>query len=273
MKNESYLLDLVKYHIREQSDLNEGGRRGLWKPVWNKEDQMLAMYNAQYGLEDLGMGNQREIVETIIGSSIDSLVQQTSNFNYLLGKGGLSRDSHQQEPVFLEFKDLPKSKFKELCLEIIHKRLENPEESAVKFKLGNEIGSKRDEIDQARKEGFRKKGIDPDKRRLTMIGSHLKDPPVEDEPESEPSVTKQTEKDQIKDFINSVRDRLQNVNSKEDALTLANDLEFIIGYIDSELTDKNMVAEITNILKNKNVITESKVVREFKRITEMIKKI
>jgi len=159
-------------------------------------------------------------------------------------------------------------------LEIIQKRLENPETAVINKKLGHEIGSKRDEIDQSRRDALIKAGVNPDKQKLTMIGSRVKNQPVEDDPEDEiGSVPKQTEKDQIKDFINSVRDRLQNVNSKEDALTLANDLDFIIGYIDSELTDKNMVAEITNILKNKNVITESKVVREFKRITEMMKKI
>ena len=276
MKNELYLLDLVKKHIQEQSDLNESGRRGLWKSEWNEEDQILAMFNALYGIEDLGISKE-ELMSDVIGSSLGSLAKQTANFKFLNGEPGLDRPHTKQSPVFEKYKNLSKSEFKRICSDIINNRMENPETAVVNKKIGNEIGSKRDEIDRSRREELLKKGINPDKQRLTMTGSRPKNLPVEDEPEAEslpePSVTKQTEKDQIKDFINSIRDRLQNVNSKEDALTLANDLEFIIGYIDKELTDKNMVAEITNILKNRNVITESKVVSEFKRITGIMKKI
>jgi hypothetical protein len=235
----------------------------LWKSEWNEGDQMLAMYNSLYGIEDLGMGNKQEIAENIIGSSLASFNQQSSNFDFLSGKGGLDRPHSLQSPVWEKYKDLSKTEFKRLCLEIIQKRLENPEEAAVNKKLGQEIGSKRDEITKARREALIKAGVNPDKQ--TMIGTRPKDLPVEDEPE------KPTEKEQIQNFLRSIQDRLKNINTKEDAIILSNQLEFVIEYIDNELTDKNMVAEITNIIKNKNIITESKVVKEFKRITEIMK--
>jgi hypothetical protein len=273
--NESYLIDLIKKRIQEQSDLSERGHKGLWKSEWNEEDQMLAMYNSLYGIEDLGF-NKKEVAEDIIGSSLDSLNQQTSNFDFLSGKNGYSRAHSVQSPVYEKFKDMPKPEFKLICLEIIHKRLENPEEAAVNKKLGQEIGSKRDSIAKEREDAFKQKGIDPNKRKLTMIGSRPKNQPVEDDPESEPEMVKEkpTEKEHIRNFLKSIQDRLKNINSKEDAIALSGDLELAIEYIDNELTDignENMVAEITNLIKNKNIITESKVVKEFKRITEIMR--
>jgi hypothetical protein len=200
------------------------------------------------------------------------LEKRSSNFDFLSTGKGLDREHELQTSVYEEYKDMPKSEFKSLCLEIIHKRQENPETAVVNKDLGNKIGAKRDEINQSRRDELIKAGANPDKQKLTMISSRPKDLPVEDEPEM--TKEKPTEKEQIRNFLRSIQDRLKNVNSKEDAIKLSDELEFAIEYIDNELNDKgseNVVAEITNLIKNKNIITESKVVKEFKRITEIMK--
>lgn len=229
------------------------------------------MYNSLYGIEDLGY-NKAEIAEDIIGSSVGSFVQQSSNFDFLSTGKGLDREHELQTSVYEKYKDIPKFEFKSLCLEIIHKRQENPETAVVNKGLGKEIGSKRDSIAKEREDAFKRQGIDSSKRKLTMIGARPKNTPVEDDPEMVKE--KPTEKEHIRNFLKSIQDRLKNVNSKEDAIALSGDLELAIEYIDNELTDRgdeNMVAEITNIIKNKNIITESKVIKEFKRITEIMK--
>jgi hypothetical protein len=228
--------------------LNEYGKKGRWKPEWYKEDQMLAMYNSFYGIQELGMGKE-EVANKIIGSSVDAFNQQSSNFDFLDGRGGLDRESYKQEEVYKEYKDVPKQEFKRICLDIIQKRIKNPDPAAERYKLGQEIGSKRDEIQKGREEGLKLAGV-RDPKRAKLIGSRPKNIPIEDEP-------KPSEKEQIQNYLKSIHGRLQNINSKADAIVLANDLEFIIDYIDNELIDKDagsMVAEITNLFKKRNII-------------------
>ena len=101
--NKSGFTALVKYGvIKEQSNLDEYGRKGTWKSEWKYDDQILAMYNSRYGIEDLGF-NKQEVAEDIIGSSVASFNKQTSNFNFLDGKGGLDRESYKQKGVHEQF--------------------------------------------------------------------------------------------------------------------------------------------------------------------------
>jgi hypothetical protein len=263
---------VLKHKLLEQSDINERGRKGLWKSEWNEEDQMLAMYNSLYGIEELGI-NKEQAAEDIIGTSLASFNQQSSNFDFLSGKGGLDRPHEMQTAIYEKYKDTPKTEFKSLCSDIVYKRHENPENAVVKKKLGNEIGNKRDEIQKTREDALRNKGIDPNK--ASLISSRPKDIP---EPEDEPSTLQghPTAKDEIRDFLKSMYDKVKNINTKEDAQGIASDLEFIMDYIDNELTDKSdmsMVAEITNIFKNKNTLVESETVKKIKRITDINKKI
>jgi len=261
--------DVLSCKLKEQLDLNERGRKGLWKSEWNPEDQMLAMYNSLYGIESLGI-NKQEAAENIIGSSLASFNQQSSNFDYLSGKGGLDRPHETQTMIWEKYKNTPKNEFKSLCLEIIHKRQENPEEAVINKKIGHEIGSKRDAIEKARRDELISRGIDPDK--VKLIGSKPKELPIEDEPESEVE-SKPTVKDEIRDFLQSLLQRARNVSSKEDARGLAGDIEFIMDYIDSELVEKNMVTEMTKILKSRTVLFESEAEKNIKRIADINKKI
>lgn len=270
--SESQFDIVLKRKLLEQSDINERGRKGLWKPEWNEEDQMLAMYNSLYGIEDLGF-NKEETAENIIGTSLASFNQQSSNFDFLSGKGGLDRPHTVQSPIYEKFKDIPKNEFKALCLDIIHKRMGNPENAVIKKKLGNEIGTKRDEIEKSRNDELIKRGVNPNN--ASLIGSRPKYTPTEDEPEVEPTAqqSKPTAKDEIRDFLKALFNRASNINSKEDARGLAGDIEFIMDYIDNELTDKSLVAEITNIIKTKNILFETETDKNIKRITEINKKI
>lgn len=238
---ESQFDKLLHYKV-----LREYGRKGLWKPEWNEEDQILAMYNSLYGIEELGL-NKEQTANDIIGTSVASFNQQTSNFDFLSTGKGLDRPHSLQTPVYDKYKDYPKSKFKELALDIIHKRQENPEIAVSKKKLGNEIGSKRDEIGIARQQGLMGKGIDPKKvNKLKLIRSVPLNPPAEDEPK------KPSEKNQIRSFLSTIHDRMMNASSKEDFIKLADQLAFAIDYIDNELTDKtsdDIITEIRKIFK------------------------
>lgn len=227
--------------------INEYGKKGRWKPEWYEEDQMLAMYNSFYGIQELGLSKE-EAANNIIGSSLASFNQQSSNFDFLDGRGGLDRESYKQEAVYKKYKNVPKQEFKRICLNIIQKRIENPDPAAVRYKLGQEIGNKKDEIQREREKGLKDKGVNPD--RATLIGSRVKNFQDEDVPENEPEDI--TEKERIRDFIKSISERMRSINSKSELNKLADDLDFVIEYIDSTLTDvstENVVSEIVRVYR------------------------
>lgn len=233
---ESHLKTLVRNVLLEQGQMNEYGRKGLWKPEWTEEDQTLAMYNALYGIEELGI-NKSQVANDVIGSSVDAFNQQTSNFTFLHTGQGLDREHKLQPIIYERYKDLPKAQFKKLCLDIIHYRLEHPEIAVTKKKLGEEIGSKREEIQKGRENALIAKGVDPYRiGKMKVIGSRPLNPPSEEEPASE-SMT--SLKDQIRDFLKSVHDRILNITSVDETKPIADDIEFIIDYIESE----KMIAE------------------------------
>lgn len=246
--------------VNEQTEIDEYGVKGMRKDdtdLWDEGDQMLAMYNAEYGIEELGI-SKLEAVRDIIGTTIGSLAKQTSNFNYLAGRGGLDRPNKMQTFVYNKFKGIEKNVFKKACLDLIEHRLENPTERVMKRKLASEIGNKRDEASSEREEKLRKAGVDP--RKAVMIGQRPKYEPspedFEDNDETninEPmSPQKSTPKDEIKSYLKQMYDKLVNTNPE-----LADDIQFISDYIESELVDKEMLSEIYNLF-NKNKLTESK---------------
>ena len=92
------------------------------------------------------------------------------------------------------------------------------------------------------------KGVNPD--RATLIGSRVKNFQDEDVPENEPEDI--TEKERIRDFIKSISERMRSINSKSELNKLADDLDFVIEYIDSTLTDvstENVVSEIVRVYR------------------------
>lgn len=258
MKKKIILTEAQFKKVLHYKILNEYGQKGKWKAEWSEQDQLLAMYNHLYGIEDLGI-NKAELMDKIIGSSIGALNQQTANFRslYTDRREGLHRESNPQNAVFEKYKNLSRQELKKICLDIIQERLENPDIAVTKKKLGQEIGDKRDEIAAGRKEGLIKAGIDPKKvGTMKLIGSKLLNPPAPDDDEDivskpGPEGMKRTEKEQIQDYLKSIHDRLKNAVSKEDTAALADELEFVMDYIDSELTDKEegMMAESIKRIK------------------------
>ena len=249
---ESQLKPLIRLRLIEY------GQKGKWKPEWDKEDQILAMYNSLYGIEEFGM-SKKEVAEKIIGTSLASFNQQTSNFDFQRTGQGLDRPHDLQSEVYEEFKDVPKEKFKEICRQIIDHRLENPPEAATKKQMGSEIGNKRDEIEKERIAGLRKKGI-TDPSRFKLISSIPADPvPDEDEIPDEnetPSGNNPTSKEEVKKFLTDLINRLTNAQSRDEIQKLSQDIEFIRDYIDSEWMDAevhSMVAEARNLYYKKTI--------------------
>jgi len=241
---ESQLKPLIRLRLIEY------GQKGRWKPEWDKGDQILAMYNSLYGIEEFGM-SKKDVAEKIIGTSLASFNQQTSNFDFQHTGEGLDRPHDLQSEVYQEFKDVPKEKFKEICKQIIDRRLETPPEAVTKKEIGGEIGNKRDEIEKERMDALRKKGI-TDPSRFKLISSVPADPV----PDEIPSVMKVTSKEEVKDFLSNLINRITNAESKEDIQKLAHDVEFIKDYIDSEWMDaesENMVAEARNLYNKKTI--------------------
>ncbi|HUU87924.1 MAG TPA: hypothetical protein VMX17_09235 [Candidatus Glassbacteria bacterium] len=233
-----------------QRMLIEYGQKGRWKEEWDKEDQILAMFNATFGIEHLGMSKQ-QLANNIIGTSLASLNQQSSNFDYLRTGEGLDRPHPLQSAVYEEYKKVTLYDFIKIVRGIVEKRLENPPEAVTKKQIGGEIGSKRDEIEKERMDALRKKGID-DPSRFKLISSVPADPV----PDEIPSVTKVTSKEEVKDFLTDLIDRITNAESNEDIQKLAHDVEFIKDYIDSEWMDgetENMVAEAQNLYYKKTI--------------------
>jgi len=246
------LKNVIKNVINEKTiNVNEAGRKGLWKSKWNEEDQMLAMYNSLYGIEELGVGNKEYVAHNIIGSSLAAFNQQSSNFDYLDGRNGLDRPNEMQTIVYNKYKNTPKNEFKRICTNIVDKREKNPEESVIRKKLGDEIGSKKKQIELARRSGLLAKGKNPDNMKL--IRSVLKTTPDDEENFSEPK--RISEKEEIKKFIKDIIDRVNNIKSKSDLKDLSNDLEFLFDYIDNILPDEssinqNVVAEMRYVFKS-----------------------
>lgn len=237
-----------------QRMLNEYGRKGAWKPEWNEQDQILAMFNSMYGLETLGMSKQ-DVAEQIIGTSLASLNQQTSNFDYLRTGAGLDRPNEMQTKVFEQYKDLKVNEFKKLAMDIVKDRVENPEEAAVNKQLGKEIGDKRDETERGREEALRKLGKDPSKMKL--ISSKPADVPNDTEGDSDPSsVLRPSAKEDVKDFLTSLVNRLKDPQSSEDLAKLADDVMFIKDYINDEWVDgddEQMIAEAKSLYFKKTI--------------------
>jgi len=88
---ESGLQKVIRNIVEQNIEINEIHGKGFWKPVWTEDDQILALYNSLYGVSRLGI-SRKDIATKIIGSSPDSFIKQTSNFDFLNGRSGLRRN-------------------------------------------------------------------------------------------------------------------------------------------------------------------------------------
>lgn len=280
MLTESQAKRVIDFIVLEQSDLDEYGVKGRYKPVWDKEDHILAMFNSRYGIEDLGF-SKSYIANKIIGTSESSLIKSSLNFDWMDGKAGLKNyDKIDRKPedalplqikVYQEFKNVSKENFKSICLSIIEKK-QNETEGVNRYTLGSEIGNMRDDAANQRKDQLRKAGINPD--RATMIGQRPKFEPTADDDEPidvQPQTPrKNTPKDEIRDFLKNLYDKAMESNPD-----LGEDIQFISDYIDSELVDKEMISEIHKIFKPLVIENSNKKIFKVKKtdIQNIVKKI
>lgn len=241
----------------------------FYKRVWDKEDQILAMFNSRFGVRELGVTSSY-VANNVIGTTTNSFNLSTLNFDSMDGKVGLknynkiNRKPLEILPVQLkvheEFKDVPKEEFKKICLNIIKEKEKIPNN----YTIGQEIGSKRDQIDKEREDALIRAGKDPKKFNLVKSEPAFTPNPdeyeddEEDEPTNEPTnepintpTSKKTSKDEIHDFLLQLFTKAKNSNPD-----LADDIQFITDYIDSELVDKGTLSEIRKLFKIS--ITESK---------------
>lgn len=246
----------------KQSYLNEG-KRVFYKREWDKEDQILAMFNSRYGVAELGF-TEEYIANNVIGTSKSSFIMSSANFNSLDGDTGLKnyyktdRKPEDILPIQIqvheELKNISREKFKSICLHIIDKK-ENDPNNVNKFTLGNDVGKHREDIVNTREKLLRDKGHDP--KKVKMIGQRPKfDPVVDDEPEVPQSPIRKTPKDEVKSYLKQMYDKFVESNPE-----LADDIQFITDYIDSELVDKEMLSEIRklfNVTINENKTNKMK---------------
>jgi len=151
---------------------------------WDRDDTVITLYFTKHGIKHLPVKDEKELAETIIGSSIDSLKMQSSNVNFVLGKthGNLNCFSKLQKDVVEEFKTVPETELRNIVLDII---ADTDRKVVVneRIKIREEI--KKEEKDKEEKKKldaiFRKMGKDPSKMR--SIG--VRPIPVVDDVEEE----------------------------------------------------------------------------------------
>ena len=265
--------------IKEQTEGNPEKKpkkeNSRMKPVWYEDDLLLALYNEKYGLEELWPGNfkndaerREDFTNQVIGSTGASLLKQGLNFRRLRTKNtiapeGYSRaESVMQKHVFDKYDHMNRQEMKNIAIDIIEKKLQNPDEPVVNF---GEIIKKRNAkaaIDKAREiqiqkhemfpglypapEGY----VKPEKvSRYNITKSPEPEPEPEPTPEpeipSEPEVPEQTAKEKLK----SVYNHIKNAQSPEDVQSMANEIDNISDQFD-ERDIRGYLRKIYNRMSN-----------------------
>ena len=139
---------------------------------WDKDDTIITLYYTKFGTKHLPVKDDKELAETVIGSSLDSLKMQSSNVNFVLGKnyGTLNCFSKLQKQVVEELKNKSETDLKDMVLDII----ENTDRKIVvadRIKIRQEIQKEeRAKEDKKKLDAiFRKMGKDPSKMRSTGV--------------------------------------------------------------------------------------------------------
>lgn len=113
------LIDIIREDVKNQESKNEG--RGIWRDKWDKDDLILTYYFSTYGTKGLGL-TDRELAQDVIGSSLNSLKMQASNYDHLKGLTGLDRPHSTQTEIYNEFHDKTQGELMKICRNIIDKK-------------------------------------------------------------------------------------------------------------------------------------------------------
>ena len=90
---------------------------------WNKEDAIITFFYMKFGTKGLLVKNEKELAESVIGTSLESLNMMSMNYVHLMGfDNGLEHYSSDQEMVVEEYKTKNFDELKEIVNAIIIKR-------------------------------------------------------------------------------------------------------------------------------------------------------
>jgi len=227
---------MVKRDMKK--NVNESRPKGFYKPLWTKNDQILALYVSMYGDESLPI-TLDEVATKVIGTSPASLKKEAANFSALDGRPGLRREKDVaiQVEVFNEYGRLPKNEIQKICLDIIDEGLRNPNEYVKKYELGHLIGGKRDEVKAQRIELLRKMGVkNPEKYKLQS--TRPKTPELVDEPELVGDTELSTDKQDVLNFLKGIYNKIKKTTKETEETTLGSikgDIEFMMDYLREDL--------------------------------------
>ena len=136
---------------------------------WNKEDATIALFYAKFGTKGLLVTNEKELAESVIGSSFESLKMMILNYNHLMGLDNkLEHVSDFQKEVFEEYSKISFDEMKEIVNNIILKRdlsknkaefISAKKERDAKLAAKKAEKKRQDELDEM----FRRMGKDPKK--------------------------------------------------------------------------------------------------------------
>jgi hypothetical protein len=259
--NKDQLKRIVK-DTSYKSLINEYGQKGKWKSKWDRDDAILSLYNSLFGIERLGISKE-DLAQNIIGSSVAALNQQTSNFDFLDGRGGLDRKNELQTAVYNQYGKESEQKLRKMCLAIIDQRENHPKGLIKQGIEGDIIGNQMDDIRKAREKELLKKGKDPSK--FKFHNRRPLNPPVVDDdeyPSDEEHIeplpptidTVKNNKEHILDFVDEIREYVNQ--SDFDVVKMIEYLDLIKYSIEKDLTTKEANKAINEIMK-KSYVNES----------------
>ncbi len=86
---------------------------------WNREDAIITFYCNEFGTSGLLVTEEKEIAESVIGSSLVSLTKMKMNFDYLKGVGNMDHTSEHQRSVFDQYHNTSKEELAKIVNDII----------------------------------------------------------------------------------------------------------------------------------------------------------
>jgi len=248
---------ILKELIQEQKEIDEAGGQRI-KPFWNEEDQLMALYNEKYGLGDIWPGEFRndaqrreDFTNQVIGSSGASLLKQGLNFRRLRTKNtinpeGYSREAAEmQKLVFDKYDHMNRQELKNIVIDIIEKKLQNPDDSVSTYKeilKKNKFNATKDKALEAQ---LKLHDLDP--KRYPLPSGYVKPEPEKrfnirksPEPElipeptpeipSEPEAPEESPMDKLK----SIHHRIKNASSPDEIKSMADEIESVRNSIDEK---------------------------------------
>lgn len=141
---------------------------------WTKEDAIITFFYFQYGTKGLLEQNEKELAESVIGSSFESLKLMCLNFAHLKDESvGYSNVSKHQEEVNAEYSNKTYDELKDIVNNIISNRdlEQNKEEYKAAKKIRDAKSIAKAKAEKKQKEDdemWRRLGKDPKKMRKVV---------------------------------------------------------------------------------------------------------